>query len=243
MGDAKRIVGGLLSGAGGGILEKARADRAETLRRMTIEGQQGLIRTVVTGEDREMYGITGAGDTKKLGIKDAKSVMAGRSAGDQRLWDDAIERYTEGVGSLEGESIIWPDVAKALHAEGRPDLARMAEGFAGGRSSIKPDSPEYLKAEEEAEAWGSDQAGWFSSDKKDFAKFGGNRTAAVQAKTEELYRKYTGQGAAAPAAKPAAAKTLDSQYKTEAEVGEAYQSGALTFEQAQNILREQFGQD
>ena len=205
MANAERIFGGLLIGAGEGLLEKARADRREALLTLqhkeagireeaTFNRNKGLIRSTVTGAGGKQYGVTGEGITD-LGVTDPTASLKslGLSVEDKRELDTAIEVHTSGKGSLEGEKTDWDAVAKRLRRNGRADLAaRVASMDSSGSSRIDVESPEYREAQSQAEEWASDQAGFFSTDKSDFSKYGGNRQEAVQAKTMELYGQLRG---------------------------------------------------
>ena len=216
MGSAKRIFGGLLTGAGEGLLEKARAERREALFRLregaiteratererraderagkAHERSRELLTSVVTGEGGDLVGITRGGDTKPLDLKAGKKPGdSGLSVGDKRDLDAAIERHTTGKDSFEGEQTDWDAVAKRLRTIGREDLARRVESVEAPASSrTGVESPDYIEAKKQAEKWASDQAGFWSPDSKDFKDFGGNRTEAIQAKTMEFYRHLTG---------------------------------------------------
>ena len=230
MSDTQRIVGGLLSGAGEGMLESARARRHEAL--LTLQHQavtdresererradersetahrrsSGLLSSVVTGEGGELTGITRGGDTKGLGIKSTEG--AGLSVEDKREMDAAIKRHTSGKGSLEGEQTDWEAVTNRLRSVGREDLARRVESMESPASSrIDVESPEYREAKSMAEEWASDQAKFFSTDKTDFGDYGGNKSEAIQAKTMELYGQLRGSPAAQGAPTNAAPRASD----------------------------------
>ncbi len=242
---------------GAGLAEKAKADRRETYLRIQQEGadrrqkstqehSEGLIRSVVTGDDREMYGVTGGGDKIKLGIKDFKSMVdgLGLSVDDARLVKTITDAETTGVGSMEGVTVNRENIAQRLIDRGRPDLAKLVGPMEAG----SPGAPKMTRAEaeERAKAEASSKNPWLPDSWRPDAMekaYGPNTTEEewITQRTEEL---LTGGGkAAAPAAKQTPAKTVDSQYKTEAEVRDAFRSGALTRDQAAKILREQFGNE
>ncbi len=241
MGDAQRIVGGLLSGAGEGILEKAKADRAETLLRMAQEHSEGLVASTITGPGGNVHALTRGGDVKDLGIKDYKAIVdgLGLSARDTALINAAAKPETTDSGSLEGKTTNWAAVAERLIKRGRPDLAKLVGPMEGAASGITdPFDPLYMEAKKKAENWASDTAGWTTSDKEDFKQWG-TKTEAIQQKTMEFYNQLKSGGRGSPAA----AATVDTQYKTDRDVKQAYLSGKLTRDQAAKILREQFGNE
>ena len=229
MGSAKRIFGGLLTGAGEGILEDARQRRKETLLRLTQENQtqrderretraderasathersRGLLTSVIPDRSGNMVGITRGGDTKKLGFQSGKKSdlpTTGISTEDKRELDAAIARHTSGKGSYEGEVTDWDAAAKRLTKLGREDLAqRIAPLKAASEAGVTVDSPEYREALRLAEEWAEDKAGYFSRDKTDFADTGGSKVQAIQAKTMELYKQLTGSGGATKKPTPA----------------------------------------
>ena len=250
MGSARRFFGGLLTGTGMGILEKAKADRRETLTRLrqegadrrtdkALEGSKGLLQSVVPGEGGNLIGITRGGETKDLGIKSVSKAKTGLSADDRALYDRAVRRHTTGKGSLEGEKTEWDQVAKRLRKAGRSDLASMAASMEGAESGVDVESPEYREAQSQAEEWASSQAKWTNLDKTDFAEWGGSRSQAIWEKTQEFYRSLKGGGQ--PASQGAAGGT--EKYSSKEDVRAAFRAGTLTREQAGKILRESFGHE
>ncbi len=210
---AKRFFGGVLMGIGGGLEDAAEARRKETLLRLTQEGQtsrdeaqherrRGLLTSTTTDAGGNLIGITAGGDTKDLGIKDFKSMIAGLglSTRDNALIKSVTAAETTGKGSFEGEVVNRDNIAKRLIQRGRPDLAKLVGPMEATSSQPGVDSPEYRKADEEAQKIVDEQAGFFSTDKTDFAKYGGSRTQAQIAKRKELLG-----GKSAPAA------TIDAQ--------------------------------
>ena len=55
------------------------------------------------------------------------------------------------------------------------------------KPAVDMDDPVYLEAQKRAEKWARGQAGYLSSDKSDFAAYGGNRQQAIAEKTLEFY--------------------------------------------------------
>lgn len=212
---AQFLFGGLLKGAGQGMVDQAEQRRQEALERArelrrqierkedrnfaqqrdqaNREFQGGLLSRTVTGEGGEMFGITRSGQTKPLGITDPNAIGAGTgnmSPEDYRLWNMAIERNT--TKGMEGEKTDWAAVEKDLRGQGREDLATLAAPDVAETKQIDVNSAEYREAQRMAEEWADSQAGFFSTDETDFAKHGGNRAGAIQAKTLEFYRQLTG---------------------------------------------------
>lgn len=162
------------------------------------EESRGLLRSTVTGEDGTVYGVTQGADVKDLGFKAAPKGSSsdddgtGLSVKDKRLWDTVKDRFT--TKGLQGETTDWKAVAAEFKRQNRPDLAQLAAPPGAG-ATIDVNSDQYMKAEQMAEDWVNGQAGFWRSDKTDFAQYGGNREEAKQAKTMEFYRQLTGQGA------------------------------------------------
>lgn len=286
------VVGGLLSGLGRGLVNRAEQEREDVLlmRKEAIararEIRQDLMRQQERSEDREfraaenekdrefrrgllsqiepdqqgnLYGVTAAGETQDLGIrapttKAGSALDGGMSAGDQRLWNIVKDKYTS--KDLEGETVDWESVAKELRdVHGRPDLAKLAQPMEdSGSSGVDVDSAQYREAQRMADEWISGKAGLLRSDKTDFAKYGGNREEARQAKTLEFYRQLTGgQQDAAPedesrsavAASPPAGDSKGrgkgKSFSSPEQVRDAFKRGELTRDEALRVLRAQFG--
>ncbi len=249
MGDAARFFGGVLTGTGQGLLEKAKADRRETLARIRQEGadsrlkssqehSSGMIRSVASDTSGKTYGITAGGDVKDLQIQQA---VAGLSIDDKRELDAAIKRETTGKGSFEGEKTDWDAVAKRLRDVGREDLASRVQSMDDEGGSTKVDSPEYREALRVAEKEAQDK----NPIGPDAIRPGGMKKAYgglseqewITQRASELYDQYKGGGK--PASRGAAGSAK--QYSSKEDVKKAYDSGELTRDQAGKILREQFG--
>lgn len=218
MSTAQRVFGGLLVGAGDGMVlaaqnrrkeallriqneevlkrEKRRDDRADARADKTAKENRGLLTSVTNDKDGKMFGITRGGDVNELGItapiKASDLPKSGLSVDDKRELDVAIDRHTSGKGSIEGETTDWKAVAKSLRAGGREDLAARIESGESTSNEVDVDSSEYREAQTQAEKWAEDQAKFFGRDKTDFADYGGNRSEAIQAKTLELYKQLKG---------------------------------------------------
>lgn len=222
---AKAILGGLLSGAGKGLvargqnqreeaaamreaaLERARERREREFTREQNEAdrehQRGLLSETKADERGRLYGITKGGDQKDLGIRVPKEDGTGSgsgglmSASDKRLWDAAIQRHT--TESIDGKKTDWDAVATDLRQKGREDLAQMAASPEG--SAIDVESPEWRKAEEQARA----EAESRNPVGPDFIRPGGMKEAYgdlseeewVNRRTREIYEELTGRGSAA----------------------------------------------
>ncbi len=246
---AVRFFGGVATGLGEGLLAKAKADREATLARLRQEGadrrqedqqkhSEGLIRSTITDEGGNVYGVTGAG-TKDLGIKDYKALIDGLGLNpkDKALIDTVTKAETKDEGSYKGKVVNREAIAQRLIERGRPDLAKLVGPLESGQAGPKVDSPEYREAQRQAEAWADDEAGYLSTDKTDFAKYGGNRAEAVRKKTLEILAEGTGGGGKSVTQ---GAPQSSGQYKTPEDVRDAYRSGTLTRDEAGKILREQF---
>lgn len=217
MSTAQRVLGGLLVGTGQGMVDTAvakrnaalemvrnqnLADREAARDRRTAERQAasdkrrgGLLSNIATDASGNLIGVTASGDTKPLNIRSGKKADqpdSGLSVEDKREIDLAIKRHTTGKDSLQGEQTDWSAVAETLRKGGREDLARRVAPPASEAAGVDVESPEYREAKQQAEAWASDQAGVFRTDKTDFAQYGGNRAEAIQAKTLELYQQMKG---------------------------------------------------
>lgn len=205
---AKRIIGGLLTGGGEGMLEQARSRRKETLLKLQQSDQnarderretraderadkshqqsRGLLTGVFPDAEGNMQAVTRGGDTKPLGFKSGRKsdqATSGRSADDQRLINEAKERNTTQEG-IDDPVIDWKGVDAYLAAKGRPDLA--APRALPGDTSIDKNSEEWLSAQEDAEKWAKDQERFWSFDTTVFEPYGGE-TQAIRNKAMEYY--------------------------------------------------------
>lgn len=245
------------------MAEQAQSDTAQSARDATNnEARRNLISTTITDSKHRVHGLTAGGTVTDLGIDELppKGSRAddetGLSPGDKRLWDVVKFRHTT-KGGLGGEDQVDYDaMADDFKEAGRLDLAKIASP-AGRKdtSGVDMNDPAYAKAEEQANAWISSQAGWFSPDSSDFKDFGGNREQARAAKVTEFYDRLKGRkpAADAPASGGGAARVPAASGKTTApaasatkkytsaeDVRAAFKRGELKREDATRILREQF---
>jgi hypothetical protein len=156
------------------------------------EDSRGLLVDTIPDENRNLRGITRGGQTTDLGIRVAPGSRgddSGFSAGDKRLWDTVKDRHTISLG-LGETTTDWMAVADEFRQMDRPALASLAAPAEGG-SVVDMQSDEWVRAEEMANDWAGERAGWFSTDKTDFAEHGGSRTEAKLAKTREFYEQLT----------------------------------------------------
>lgn len=243
--------------------DKAAADRDEAQDRRASERDQaerdfqgGLLSTTVTDENRNVRGITRTGKSVDTGIKEhpaelrrrggeASDDEEGMTAAEARDWNDALKANTK-TDPVTGESTDWAKIEKFFRDRGNSRLADRARDFGGGgdTAAVDVEDPAYREAKGMAEEWVGDQAGLLSTDKTDFADYGGNRTAALEAKTMEFYRNRRGGQAAPPAADPASANATatggEDSYTSPEDVRAAFKSGKLSRAEAARILREQF---
>ncbi len=132
------------------------------------------------------------------------ALYGGRTAGDKRLVDEAVARYT--TETFDGDVVDTDSVGSYLMDIGRPDLAQLYAPTAN--KPIDRDSDEWLDAGIQAEAEMNEKAGYFSTDKTDFADSDGSRTRFKTERQLELYNERTGRtgkksgGLAQPSAAP-----------------------------------------
>lgn len=169
--------------------DRAAADRAH-------EG--GLVYDAFPDENLDMQLVTRGGQVVSTGVRAATGAQqsgtddgTGMSVGEKRAWDAAVEANT--TNSLQGEMVNWDGVADDLR-EKYPDLARMASRQ---QTAVQDTgSPEWAQAQEMADAWIAENTTMLGRDRTELADFGGSRTQARLAKTQEFYRQLTGQSGA-----------------------------------------------
>lgn len=203
---ARAIIGGGLAGYGAGLVERANQQREDAIaqlkRQQQLEDQEserresrGLLASVETGEGMQAIGVTRGGGRVDLGFKMAPSASSasagGMSAGDQRLWNAAVERHTTS-NDFGNDQVDWAAVATDLRRQGHADLAQLAESSTGG-TTIDMNSDEWLRAEQMADDWIAEKTTVLGRDKNELADYGGSRTQARLAKTQEFYRQLTGE--------------------------------------------------
>ncbi len=156
---------------------------------------------------------------------------------DSQEFDRVVSSHT--TEGMDGKSTDWPAVIKIFEKSGRQDFVEMARQ---GEKPVDINSPEYLAAEESADAWIDAQAGWFSPDSSDFKDYGGNREQARQAKVREFLQGGSGAtGTTGAAGTTGSSLTSAGQYSTAEDVGQAFQDGKISQQEAERILRDQFG--
>lgn len=224
----RAAVGGLLAGFGRGLVDKANQQREDALaqlrRQQQIEDREddqresrGLLTSVVTDENRNAIGVTRSGGQVNLGIRMPPERTTSRSgadetgmtAGDQRLWNTIVERHTTAAGLTGEDSIDWTAVATDLRDQGRPDLAKLAQSSASQGTTIDTNSEQWLQAEQLADQWIKDQTTVLGRDRDELADYGGNRTQARLAKTQEFYAQLTGQAPSSSGQSAARSGTVD----------------------------------
>ena len=117
----------------------------------------------------------------------------GMSAGEQRAWNAAVQRNTTSGGLGREETVDWAKVAADLKDQGFPKLAQLAMSDNAPDPGMDINSGNYAEAKRLADEEIGAQAGWLSSDAKDFKEYGGNRERARSAKTEEHYNRLSGR--------------------------------------------------
>ncbi len=117
------------------------------------------------------------------------ALYGGRTAGDGRLVAEVVAAHT--TETIDGDVVDKAAVHDALIGEGRDDLARIYAPT--GNEPINKDSDEWLDAGIQAEAEMNEKAGWWSTDKTDFADHEGSRTRFKTERQEEIYNKMMGR--------------------------------------------------
>lgn len=127
-------------------------------RRLDREADASALIDVIPDTERNAQGVTRGGTRRGLGFRmdrtgtSSGSDDSGMSAGEQRVWNAAMERHT--TESLDGKSTDWAKVAATLRKQGYEDLAAMAEDQGGGDegSSGSPELDEFQAMADEASA-------------------------------------------------------------------------------------------
>jgi hypothetical protein len=129
---------------------------------------------------------------------------SGLSAGENRAIQAAAEPFT--TAGEDGKPVTdWHATSNKLRQEGFPELADLVDpGYDQKPTDVN--SAEYMRAEQMADEWIGNQAGWLSGDATDFKDFGGNRTDARAAKVNEFYGQITGKGRGQPSSTAPAAQ-------------------------------------
>ncbi len=245
------IFGGLLSGVGEGVLLKSRnRQKDEVDRRAAIiarlkedrqfEHQRGLLSGTQIDEAGNVMGISRGGEVTDLGFKalpKASTSDSGRSAGDTRMIKDA-ERFATSTDSMTDEKVVDnAKVAAYLTTFGREDLA---EPYAN--TSLDQNSDKFRKYRSDAIKWANEESGFWTSDKEDFKKYGGNKQQAIVEKTLEYYRLGEGDSEGQVGLSTSTSNDAGGSYSTAEDVRKAYSAGELTYAEAEKILRDKFEQ-
>jgi hypothetical protein len=182
------------------------------------------------------------GGSSGTGKTDLIQLRTGRTA----TLDDLRKSYVANYGKVDanGNLIGLADGSPSYEEWVNKQAAEPVFLVEEKPEAVDPSSQRYLDAKRKADQWVNSKAGLLSSDKTDFADYGGDRERARRAKFEEFYREPgdhpSGQGLAPPPQKPVAKKPAP-QPKKQAQPKTLDPSNAEHKKIALDILKEAKG--
>ena len=177
--------------------ERARdeARHKQDLERDRLNDEQAMARTKAANEHSERMARIKTADADGDGGADGVNLITLKTGRTVKL-DDLRKSYESTYGKKDAQGFTIGLV------EGAPSFAAWANSQAAQpvftADAPQPSADLQAQAERLADEWINEQAGWLSSDEKDFAQYGGNKAQAKVAKTAEFLQQLMQQQGIAP---------------------------------------------